>query len=146
MRRRLLRLAVGLVAGLALPWRALAVARNRPAFDARVLDEALAAAGVADAEPTDALLLRAPDIAENSALVHVEIESRLPRTEVLWLFAERNPQPLVAQFDLLPGMEPFLAVRIKMNESAHLRVVARAGGRHYFVRRETKVTLGGCAG
>ena len=128
------------------PILSLAAGRNVPAFDAKAIDEAVAAAGVADAIESDAIVLRAPDIAENSALVHVEIESRLPETSSIMLFAEKNPQPLVAQFDVLPGMDPFVAIRIKMAESAHLRVVVTAGGNHYFTRRETKVTLGGCAG
>jgi sulfur-oxidizing protein SoxY len=70
----------------------------------------------------------------------------VPDTRSILLFAEKNPQPLVAQFDLLPGLEPIVAVRIKMAESAHLRAVVLAGDRKFFARRETKVTLGGCAG
>jgi len=152
-RRRALRRLLGSAAwilsatsSLLHPILSLAAGRNVPAFDAKAIDEAVAAAGVADAIESDAIVLRAPDIAENSALVHVEIESRLPETSSIMLFAEKNPQPLVAQFDVLPGMDPFVAIRIKMAESAHLRVVVTAGGKHYFTRRETKVTLGGCAG
>lgn len=132
--------------GLLPAWVVRAAERNAPAFDAKTLDEGLAAAAVADAVETDLIVLKAPDIAENSALVHIEIESKLPDTQSILLFAEKNPQPFVAQFDILPGMDPFVAVRIKMAESAFLRVVVRAGGKSYVVRRETKVTLGGCAG
>jgi sulfur-oxidizing protein SoxY len=123
-----------------------AAGRNREAFDATVLDAGLIAAGVADAVETDQIVLKAPDIAENSALVHIEIESKLADTRSILLFAEKNPQPFVAQFDILPGMDPFVAVRIKMAESAFLRVVVLAGGKAYMIRRETKVTVGGCAG
>lgn len=140
------RAAVACAAVVAWPLAAFATERNRAAFDAKTLDDAIAAAGVADAVDSDAITLRAPDIAENSALVHLEILSSLPDTQSILLFAEKNPQPLVAQFDLLPGMEPFVAVRIKMAESAFLRVVVKAGGKFYVTRRETKVTLGGCAG
>jgi len=134
------------VAGL-FPWpRAMAAARDAAAFDAKTLDDALAASGTAGAQPSDAIELKAPDLAENSAIVHVEILSRLPDTRTVWLFAEKNPQPLVARFDLRPGLEPRLGVRIKMADSAFLRVVVLAGERLYMTRRETKVTLGGCAG
>lgn len=135
----------GLVAGV-IPASPARADRNVAAFDAKAIDDALAAAGVLDATESEAVILRAPDIAENSALVHVEIESRLPDTSSILLFAERNPQPFVAQFNFLYGAEPFVAVRIKMAESAHLRAVVRAGDGVYFARRETKVTLGGCAG
>lgn len=128
-------------------WRTAAAAEGpRAGFDAKTIEDALAGAGVADAVESDGVILRAPDIAENSALVHVEIESRLPDTRAILLFAEKNPQPLVARFEILPGMDPFVALRVKMAESAHLRAVVLAGGRHWFARRETKVTLGGCAG
>jgi len=153
LRRRLLANIAGLTgaivavtAGVFLPIIAWAGTRNVAAFDAKAIDLALVAAGVADAVESEDVILRAPDIAENSAIVHVEIQSNLPDTRSILLFAEKNPQPLVAQFDLLPGMEPIVAVRIKMAESAHLRVVVLAGDRQYFARRETKVTLGGCAG
>jgi sulfur-oxidizing protein SoxY len=133
-------------AGLLSPVLAWAGTRNVEAFDAKAIDLALVAAGVADAVESEDVILRAPDIAENSAIVHVEIQSKVPDTRSILLFAEKNPQPLVAQFDLLPGLEPVVSVRIKMAESAHLRAVVLAGDRKYFARRETKVTLGGCAG
>jgi sulfur-oxidizing protein SoxY len=144
--RRMLALAAWVTAGALAPLRAWATGRNQAAFESKSLDDALAAAGAAQAEESGDIVLRAPDIAENSALVHVEIESRLPGTESILLFAEKNPQPFIAQFDILTGLEPFVAVRIKMAESAHLRVVVRAAGRSYYTRRETKVTIGGCAG
>lgn len=137
---------VAMTAGIVAPIVAWAGTRNVPAFDAKAIDLALLSAGVADAVESGDVILRAPDIAENSAIVHVEIQSKVPDTRSILLFAEKNPQPLVAQFDLLPGLEPIVAVRIKMAESAHLRAVVLAGDRKYFARRETKVTLGGCAG
>jgi sulfur-oxidizing protein SoxY len=113
--------------GLLAPIVAWAGARNVEAFDAKAIDLALVAAGVADAVESEDVILRAPDIAENSAIVHVEIQSKVPDTRSILIFAEKNPQPLVAQFDLLPGLEPIVSVRIKMAESAHLRAVVLAG-------------------
>jgi len=146
-RRKLIGTVGTAVAAILLaPLRAFATARNVEAFDSKSAVDALRALGAADAVETDAVVIRAPDIAENSAIVHIEIESKLPGTETIWVFAEKNPQPLVAQFDLLPGIDPFVAVRIKMAESAFIRVVVKADGKFWFARRETKVTLGGCAG
>ena len=144
-RRGLLRATLAVVFAIIVPLKAWA-ARNAAAFDTRMLEEGVAAIGANSAIETDRIVFKAPDIAENSAIVHLEIQSLLPQTETIWLFAEKNPQPLVAQFDLLPGLEPFIAVRIKMADSAFLRVVVKAADRFYFVRRETKVTIGGCAG
>lgn len=144
-RRGLVRAALAAVVVILAPLKAWA-ARNNAAFDTKVLEEGIAAIGANGAIETDRIVFKAPDIAENSAIVHLEIQSLLPQTETIWLFAEKNPQPLVAQFDLLPGLEPYVAVRIKMADSAFLRVVVKAAGRFYSVRRETKVTIGGCAG
>jgi sulfur-oxidizing protein SoxY len=148
-RRALLRLlgaAGALVPLLSVPGVARALERNRAGFEAKVLEASLAAIDATTAEETGDILIKAPDIAENSAIVHVEVQSRIPGTESVFVLAEKNPQPLVAQFDLTPSLEPFIAVRIKMNESAHVRVVVRAGGRMFFARKEVKVTLGGCIG
>jgi sulfur-oxidizing protein SoxY len=35
---------------------------------------------------------------------------------------------------------------VKIGESSFVRVVAEAGGKHYFASREIKVTIGGCGG
>jgi sulfur-oxidizing protein SoxY len=139
------RVVAWLAAACLLPLRALGFERN-PGFVPTSIDAALAAAGMDGAIESEAIVLKAPDVAENSAIVHVEITSTLPDTEFIYLFAEKNPQPMVAEFRRLPGMDPFVAVRIKMAESAHLRAVVRAGGRFYYRRQETRVTLGGCAG
>jgi sulfur-oxidizing protein SoxY len=139
-------IGVALAALLLAPLRAFAAGRNIEAFDSKSAADAVRAIGAADAVETGEVVIRAPDIAENSAIVHIEIESKLAGTQTIWVFAEKNPQPLVAQFDLLPGIDPFVAVRIKMAESALIRVVVRAQGGFWFATKETKVTLGGCAG
>lgn len=144
-RRSLVRGVLAVMVAVLAPLKAWA-ARNNVAFDTKLLEEGIAAIGADGAIETDRIVFKAPDIAENSAIVHLEIQSLLPQTATIWLFAEKNPQPLVAQFDLLPGLEPYVAVRIKMADSAFLRVVVKAADRFYFVRRETKVTIGGCAG
>lgn len=146
LRRRLFSAFGAALAAMLLPLRALAAERNGPAFEAKAADEAIRSIGAADAVQSDQVILKAPDIAENSAIVHIEVESKLPGTETIWVVAEKNPQPLVAQFDLLPGVDPFVAVRIKMAESANVRAIVKAGGKFWFAQKETKVTLGGCAG
>jgi sulfur-oxidizing protein SoxY len=146
MRRRLLATCAATLAALLLPLRAFAAERNTPAFDAKAVTDAVRSIGAADATESDQVVIKAPDIAENSAIVHIEVESKLPGTQTIWVFAEKNPQPLVAQFDLLPGIDPFVAVRIKMAESAFVRAVVKADGKFWFAQKETKVTLGGCAG
>ena len=131
-------------AGLMHPLQALAAEWNKAAFDARTLADALRAAGVAAPAASADILIRAPEIAENGALVHMEIESRIAGTETAIVFVDRNPQPLAATFEFTSGVEPFIATRIKMGETSQVRVVVKAAGRFYFAAREVKVTIGGC--
>lgn len=142
-RRRIL----GMIAALALlPLRAFAAEWNKPAFDARAVPEALKAVGATAIAESDKIDLKAPEIAENGAIVPVEITSRLPGTEAVYILAEKNPQPLVAEFDFTGATDPFISTRIKMGETAKIRVVVKAGGKFYATSREVKVTIGGCGG
>ena len=131
-------------AGL-LPDTAMA-AWNSAAFEARSVADALKALGrgapVASAEVT----LTAPDIAENGANVSISMSTRLPGVQQMALLVEKNPNILVAVFDLADGMEPDIGTRVKMAESSNvLAVVILKDGRVLFSQRDVKVTLGGCA-
>lgn len=143
-RRRFLRNCGTLVVMALAPLRALAAQWNKAAFDARAIDESLKQIGAMSIAESDQVLLKAPEIAENGAIVPLEITSRLPDTRTVYILVEKNPQPLAASFDFADGIEPFIATRIKMNESSRLRIVVKAGGKFYGTVREVKVTIGGC--
>jgi sulfur-oxidizing protein SoxY len=103
------------------------------------------AIGAANPMPSKDIVLKVADIAENGASVPVEVASRIAGTETISIIADKNPSPLVASFEFASGAEPYLATRIKLMESTNVRVIVKAGGRHYQSVREVKVTLGGCA-
>jgi len=131
-------------AGLLKPGRALAVEFNRSAFDARTAADALRLIGAAGAEASRDILLKAPEIAENGASVPIEVISQIPGTTRLSVLVDKNPAPLALQFNFAPGASARFQGKIRMAESSRLRVVAQAGGRHYTLFREVKVTVGGC--
>jgi len=133
-------------AGCLRPIQLLAAEWNKAAFDAKVLAEALKNVGATSATESDQILLKAPEIAENGAIVPVEITSRIPGTQSIYIIADKNPQPLVAIFDIAAGMEPFISTRIKMGESSKVRVIVKAAGKFYVATQEVKVTIGGCGG
>jgi sulfur-oxidizing protein SoxY len=137
--------AVAVAAGLIEPLRALGGEWNKAAFDAHEIGLALKAADVANATASADLIIRAPEIAENGAQVPIEVVSKIPGTQILYLFVDKNPQPFVGSFEFLEGAEPFISTRIKMGETSNVRVVARAGSKVYVALREVKVTIGGCA-
>lgn len=136
---------VGVIAGLALtPLKLLAAQWNARAFDETRFPDSLKSVGAVDLMESDQIQLKTPEIAENGAIVPIQVISKIPNTEKVFVFAEKNPQPLVASFTFVDNVEPFFATRIKMGESAKVHVVVRADGRHYTTSRDVKVTIGGC--
>jgi len=152
LRRTLLRAAAGaplatlLAAGLLRPTRVLASPRNDAAFEARTLAEVLRRINAEQAAPSPEIQIKAPEIAENGAVVSVEVISSIPTTRRIAILVDKNPLPLILQMDLAPGVKAQLATRIKMAETSMLRAVVEAGGKTYTALREVKVTIGGCGG
>lgn len=137
--------AIGLVSSGVVSAQA-ADARAGAAFQAKTLPDALRAIGATEPADSRDIVIDAPDVAENGAVVPISIRSNLPGTETIALLVEKNPQPLASLYEVLPGLEPEIGNRIKMNETSDVYVVVRAGGRYYMARREVKVILGGCTG
>lgn len=136
---------IGAVAGMALaPINLLAAQWNAKAFDETRFADSLESVGALDLIESGQIQLKTPEIAENGAIVPIQVISEIPNTEKVFVFAEKNPQPLVASFSFVGNVEPFFATRIKMGESAKVHVVVRADGRHYTTSRDVKVTIGGC--
>ena len=139
-------LAAAFAAGVLRPGDLLAAGWNKDAFGSKTLADALKNLGAASAADSKDILIEAPQIAENGAVVPIEITSNLPNTKSLLVLIEKNPFPLAARFDFLEGAVPFVKVNVKIGESSNVRVVAEAGGRHYAAVKEIKVTIGGCGG
>jgi len=90
------------------------------------------------------ITLTVPDIAEDGALVPVTVESTLPGAESIWIFVEKNPAPLAARFKFGQSLDPFVSLRIKMNESCAVVALVKAGGEYFSTSKRVKVVLGGC--
>ena len=93
---------------------------------------------------SDAIDISVPKIAENGAIVPITVRSKILDTERIFVFAEKNPQPLVSDYIITKGVEPFVASRIKMSETAFVHVIVLAKGTFYRAARQVKVTIGGC--
>jgi sulfur-oxidizing protein SoxY len=145
IRRLTLQAAAAFAAGVALPLRALA-AWNKEAFQAKTAAEALKNLGIASSTESKDVAIDAPQIAENGAVVPIEITSNVPNTKSISIVVEKNPFPLTAKFDFAEGAAPFVKVNVKLGESSFVRVLAEAGGRFYSASKEIKVTIGGCGG
>ena len=133
-----------MAAALLRPLQSLAGGWNKTAFDAKAVADALKGIGVATTENGDKIAFKAPEIAENGAIVPLEITCEIPGTRAIYILVDKNPQPLTAVFEFDNGAEAFVATRIKMAESSSVRVIAKAGGKFYATMRDVKVTIGGC--
>ena len=137
----------GLLAGTGL-FPQYAHAFNKAAFDAKTLGDALKALGASGApEASGSVTLTAPDIAENGAVVPLAVASSLAGVKQLVLLVEKNPNALVAVFNVSPEVDASFATRAKMGETSDVYAVAITGdGKAHFAKKEVKVTLGGCGG
>lgn len=147
-RRTLLQVSalVGLMVSAGLMSKAEAAAWNQAAFSAKTVEDAAKALGGAGLpQKSDDVVLRAPDIAENGAVVPVGVETKLKATEMA-ILVEKNPNALAARFMLPAGAEPFAATRVKMGQTSNVYAFVKADGKWFMSMKEVKVTLGGCGG
>ncbi|NEX22323.1 thiosulfate oxidation carrier protein SoxY [Thiorhodococcus mannitoliphagus] len=133
-------------AGLLTPQLALAE-WNEAAFTAKDIPAALNdLLGGDSAETTDKIKIKAPDIAENGAVVPVTVETDMEGVTSIAIIAAKNQTPLIAAFDLSETALPFVSTRIKMAETADVVAVVKAGDKLYQNAKNVKVTIGGCGG
>jgi sulfur-oxidizing protein SoxY len=136
-------LAAAMAAGLVRP---AAAQVTKATFEAKTTADAMKSMGVGSAVESKEIQIKAPDIAENGAVVPIEITSNIPGTESISVFIEKNPFPFTGSFDVSKGAVPFVGLRAKIGESSNVRVVVAAAGKHYTASKEVKVTIGGCGG
>ena len=89
--------------------------------------------------------LKAPDIAENGAVVPVTVSSKLAGKTVA-LFQDANPETLVAVFTVPANGIIDYSVRIKMSKTGKVIAVVNVDGKLYSASKTVKVTAGGCGG
>jgi sulfur-oxidizing protein SoxY len=132
--------------GLLKPGQVLAAEWNKAAFDAKALNDVYKAIGMGAPADSKDILIKAPDIAENGAVVPIEVTSKLAGTESIAIVVDKNPSPLNSTFNMSNGAEGYVSTRIKMGQTSHIRAVVKAGGKSFIASKEVKVTIGGCGG
>ena len=137
--------AAFVAAGLLPAGRARA-AWNKAAFEGKTVQEALASIGAGAPATSDDVQIIASDIAENGAVVPVQVVSRVPGTTQVVLFVEKNPNVLAGIFDIGPDVAADVTTRIKMMQTSNVVAVVKADGKFLASVKEIKVTLGGCGG
>jgi len=146
-RRELLKYTTvfGLMASAGLITSVQAEEWNKAAFEGKSLDEVFKALGTNTPDKSGAIVINAPDIAENGAVVPVGITTTLKANQ-LAILVEKNPSPLAAEFSIPAGTEPMVTTRIKMAQTSNVYALVKADGKWTMAVKEIKVTLGGCGG
>ena len=140
--------AVGMAVstGLLTPRVSLA-AWSKAAFEAKDVNGAVSALfNTSDMASSDKISIKAPDIAENGAVVPVSVTTSIDGASSISILADKNATPLTAEFTLGPGTEGYVSTRIKMGKTANVIAVVKAGDKLYSAQKEVKVTIGGCGG
>ena len=95
---------------------------------------------------SDRIRIKAPDVAENGAIVPITVKYDIANAESVSIIAEHNPAPLAASFELSESSGGLVSTRIKMGKTSPVHVVVKAGNTLHHASKEVKVTIGGCGG
>ena len=97
--------------------------------------------------------LDVPLIAENGAVVPVSVEVNAPMTaqshvKHIYVVADKNRIPIVTRAVLTPAAgQAYMGANIRLGETTDVRaIVEQSDGTLLAVKREVKVTVGGCGG
>ncbi len=137
---------IAISAGLLTP-KAVLAAWPKAAFEAKDKNAALEASlGSSSTTESSEIKLKAPDIAENGAVVPITVTSKIANTEAISVIVAENATPLTATFNLGATTNGFVSTRIKMGKTSDVVAVVKAGGKLYSTSKNVKVTIGGCGG
>lgn len=138
-------LGVAASAGLLAP-RAVLAAWPKAAFEAKEIDGTLNALYKTSSHSESGdIKIKAPDIAENGAVVPITVSTGM-KTDGIAVLVKENPVPLACSYDMGGGAEGFISCRIKMGKTSDLIAVVKSGGKLHSAKKTIKVTIGGCGG
>ncbi len=140
-------LVAGLLASTGLFPQYASAAVNKAAFEAKSLADVTKALGAGAPVASASIMIQAPDIAENGAVVPVGAATALAGVKQMLIVVEKNPTALIAVFHMSDSVDTSVATRTKMGQSSDVFVVAVMNdGKVLYAKKEVKVTLGGCGG
>ena len=138
-------LGVAASAGLLTP-RAVLAAWPKAAFEAKDIDGNLNALyKTASHTESGDIKIKAPDIAENGAVVPITVSTGM-NVDSMAVLIKENPVPLACSYDVGDTTEGFISCRVKMGKTSDLIAVVRSGGKLLSAKKTIKVTIGGCGG
>jgi len=125
---------------------AFAASHGNDITKAKSVDEVLKMLGATGATESGDIKIKAPEIAENGAVVPVGITSNIAGTTEIISITAANPTPFAAKYIIGESAVPAVKSRFKMGKTTDVIVVVKAGGKFYTAKANIKVTKGGCGG
>ncbi|HMT94396.1 thiosulfate oxidation carrier protein SoxY [uncultured Thiothrix sp.] len=119
---------------------------NTNPFAAKTLDEVLKMINAVDAKPSTDVQIKAPEIAENGAVVPLTVSSSMEGVTGISIVVANNPTPLAATFTLPEGTKAEVSTRIKMAKTSEVMALVQTKDGLFSAKQEIKVTIGGCGG
>jgi sulfur-oxidizing protein SoxY len=119
----------------------------KTSFDIKDLTDSVKSVyGHNNLEESSKVNLKAPPIAENGAIVPINVSTSLDNVDSIMIFVENNPQPLSSGYQLTQLAEPSIGTRLKMGKTSNVMAAVKSGDKVYTSTQEVKVTIGGCGG
>ena len=119
----------------------------KKSFDIKDLSDSVKSVyGHNNLEESSKVKLKAPSIAENGAIVPINVSTTLDNVESIMIFVENNPQPLSSGYQLTSLAQPSIGTRLKMGKTSNVMAAVKSGNKIYTSTQEVKVTIGGCGG
>ena len=118
----------------------------KDAFDGEDIESVTNVLYGSDAADSDMIKLKAPDIAENGAVVPVSVSTEMANVESISILVDGNPNPLASTFELTENSVADVSTRIKMSKTSNVIALVKADGKVHKAMQEVKVTIGGCGG
>ena len=149
-RRKFLGYGIGILAAGMLPTNLMATnfRKDKPAlWEAKTPRDAIKELFGTNTMSKSGVKLKAPAIAENGAVIPITIKKAPKGATTIAIFQDADPESATAVFTMHPrSLGDGLSVRIKMQKTGKVIVVAQVDGKLYYDEQTVKVTIGGCGG
>ena len=138
-------LSAAAAATMAFP-RLVFAAYNQKAFkNPKVEDSLNELFGGSASTPSGDMKLKAPDIAENGAVVPIEISTSMKVDKIAFMVKE-NPSRCYRRRHPCRVPSQWSRRVVRMGKTTKVTAVVKSDGKLYTASKEVKVTIGGCGG
>jgi sulfur-oxidizing protein SoxY len=123
--------------------------KTKEIFKTKTLNDALDSLFGKDnqaAEDSKKISIKAPDIAENGAVVPIQVSCSLDNIQSISIMVEKNPKPFIASFNFTKKNATFVSTRVKMSATSNVIIIVKANDKVYVNKKSIEVTVGGCGG